>query len=122
MAGERQVDVDKPGDFIGKKALQEIASTGPVRKLAGVSLNGPPIGGFIEPWPLFAGPERIGQVTRLAYSPRLERNIGLAIVPVANATPGTEVQLHTPAGACARVVSTLPFVPRKAKGVGTPAA
>ncbi len=107
----RLVDLNKPAPFIGKQALARIAAAGPSRRLVGVSFDGPRIDDFIRPWPLRIDQEEAGRVTSLAYSPRLERTIGLCLVPIEVSSPGTGVELVTPEGLRPGVIQTLPFVP-----------
>jgi len=49
-------------------------------------------------------------VTSAIYSPRLEKNIGYAMVPVAHAALGTELEVGAPGGAVRAVVVPMPFV------------
>jgi hypothetical protein len=46
---------------------------------------------MIDFFPIYANGERIGSVTSACYSPRLEKNIGYAMVPIEFAEPGTEL-------------------------------
>ena len=56
----------------------------------------------------------IGKVTSAVYSPRLERNIALAMVAVAHAHIGAEVEVVTPSGPTRATVVERPFYdPRK---------
>ena len=110
----RLVNLDKQAEFIGRSALKAIAERGPTRRLLGVGIDGEPINGFIEPWALHNRRGEIGKVTSLAYSPRLQRNIGLVIVAQRDADIGAEVVLQTPDGPRQGVLCALPFVPRRA--------
>ncbi|MGH3629134.1 MAG: glycine cleavage T C-terminal barrel domain-containing protein [Sciscionella sp.] len=114
------VDLDQEADFIGKEALRRIKAEGITRKLVGVEIGGPGVGSFNdgsmidtfdvhEPRGL-----RIGAVTSACYSPRLERNIGFAMVPIAYHEPGTELVVTTQHGRQQSVVVEKPFLdPRK---------
>lgn len=80
------------------------------RRLVGVEIAGPRLAFNDTKWPVRAGGEVAGRITSALYSPRLERNIGYAWVPVALAEPGTELIVETPVEeATARVVQ-MPFV------------
>jgi glycine cleavage system aminomethyltransferase T len=61
-------------------------------------------------WPVRKDGESIGQVTSAIYSPRLGKNIGYAMVPVAHAALGTEFEVETPSGRASAVVAPMPFV------------
>ncbi len=109
------VDLEQDADFIGKQALQLIASKGPQRKLVGVEIEGPSLGSFIDNemidvFPVFDGGQRIGNVTSACYSPRLEKNIGFAMLPIELTEFGTEVEVETPRGRQAAVVVRKPFI------------
>jgi aminomethyltransferase len=52
----------------------------------------------------------VGAVTSAIYSPRLEKNIGYAMLPVAHAALGTQLTVETPRGDARAVVVPMPFV------------
>ena len=106
----RLVDLEQSNDFIGRGALRSIAKAGAKRKIMGVSLPPPALSGFIEPWALEVDGDPVSTVTSLAFSPRLERNIGLTIVPTSLADTGRAVSLVTPDGPVAGELQDLPFV------------
>jgi glycine cleavage system aminomethyltransferase T len=108
------VDLDQEADFIGKDALKRIKQEGITRKLVGVEIEGEQLGTYIDNempdfFPVLADGREIGPVTSACYSPRLEKNIGYAMLPIAHAEFGTEVQVETPAGANRAVVVPKPF-------------
>ncbi len=105
------VDVDKKADFIGKKALQRIKKEGVKKKLVGVEIQGPKINSWAtEYWPVHADGKKVGKLTALTYSPRLKKNIGYAMVPVAHAKLGSHVTIVMPAGERKATVVKRPFV------------
>ena len=110
------VDLNQESDFIGKEALTRIKSEGVARKLVGVRIGGPSIGSFndgnmIEPFDVH-DPHglRIGEVTSACHSPRVEGNIGFAMVPVAYQEFGTELVVHTQHGPQQAEVVEKPFL------------
>jgi glycine cleavage system aminomethyltransferase T len=113
------VDLDQESDFIGKDALRRIKEEGVAQKLAGVEIDGASLGSYndgamIDFFPVFAGGREVGRVTSACFSPRLERNIGFAMVPVELAELGSELEVETPHGRSSAVVVEKPFVdPRK---------
>jgi len=107
---ERLVDLDKSQPFIGKKALRKVQSEGVRRKLAGVEIEGAKLDLNMTPWPVRLGNDVIGQITSAVYSPRLQKNIGYAMVPVEHATPGTKLMVETPDGERAATVVAMPFI------------
>jgi aminomethyltransferase len=67
-------------------------------------------GALNEFWAVRDGDEhRVGHVTAGAWSPRLERNVGYAWVPIEMAGEGTSLRLDAPGGRTA-TVAALPFV------------
>ena len=112
------VDLDQESDFIGKDALRLIKERGVTQKLAGVEIEGPNLGSYndgamIDFFPVYAGGKEVGRVTSACYSPRLERNIGFAMVPVELAELGSELEVETPHGRSSAVIVEKPFVDPK---------
>ena len=111
-----QVDHDQEDDFIGRDALARIAAAGPSRLLAGVEIGGDPLDLNMTRWPVrrggsgHGGDERIGVVTSAVWSPRLERNIGYAMVPTPLAKLGTRLRVATADGEREATVVPRPFV------------
>ena len=107
---DRLVNLDKPQAFIGRTALRRIASEGVSRKLVGAFLDGEPFHKNNEHrWKVFGSGVQIGEVTSAVYSPRLERNIGYALIDVAHAAPSNAV-VETPEGNRRLSVTALPFI------------
>ena len=81
MGLERLVSLDSDINFIGKKALIEIQKKGIKRQQIGLEIEGDSLTGpntiF---WEIFCDDKIIGKVTSAVFSPRLEKNIALAIV------------------------------------------
>jgi glycine cleavage system aminomethyltransferase T len=109
------VDLDQDADFVGKQALKRIKSEGPKRKLVGVEIDGPSLGSFIDNemidmFPVFDGSRRIGSVTSACHSPRLEKNIGYAMLPIEHADMGNRFEVETPHGRQGAVTVPKPFI------------
>jgi aminomethyltransferase len=107
---ERLVDLDKEADFLGRAALKRVQAEGVKRRLVGIEIGGPPIEFNMTRWPVHKDGRPVGVVTSAIYSPRLEKNIGYAMLPVADATQGTELTIETPQGSVGGVVAPMPFV------------
>jgi glycine cleavage system aminomethyltransferase T len=109
------VDLDQEADFVGKDALRRIKAEGPRRKLVGVEIAGPSLGTYIDNemvdfFPVLLGDRSpVGKVTSACWSPRLEKNIGYAMLPVELAEFGAELEVETPRGRSAAVVVPKPF-------------
>ncbi len=105
------VDLDKKSDFVGKAALRKIKKEGVTKKLVGVEIRGPKIHSWLsEYWPVKAKGQAIGRLTAMTYSPRLEKNIGYAMVPVEHSKLGTRLTIVTPKGEREATVVRKPFV------------
>ena len=94
MGYDWMVDLDQEADFIGKEALRRIKSEGPARKLVGLELGGEQLGTYndgsmIDAFPVLHDGQVVGKVTSACFSPRLEKNIALALVPAALSEIGT---------------------------------
>jgi glycine cleavage system aminomethyltransferase T len=107
---DRLVDLDMEGDFTGKEALRRIKREGVSRKVVGVDIGGPRLEMNATKWPVRADGKAIGSVTSAIYSPRLEKNIGFAWVPVALSELGSWVVVQTPDGDRDATVVAMPFV------------
>src|SRR5436309_3472127 len=108
------VDLNKKADFIGKKALAKIKKEGVKRKLVGVEIDGPQIHAWAtEFWDVTKDGKKVGHLTALTYSPRLEKNIAYAWVPIRLAKLGTRLTIATSAGDRDAIVVKKPFVDPK---------
>jgi len=108
------VDLDQEADFIGKESLRRIKAEGISRKLVGVEIGGQPLGTYIDNemvdfFPVFVDGRQVGQVTSACWSPRLEKNIGFAMLPIEHVVMGSEVEVETPHGRERSVVVPKPF-------------
>ena len=111
---EKYVEWDQAADFMGRRRLEEIRDGDLLdRKLVGVEIGGSPMtdeGALNDVWPLYKGDARFGRITAGAWSPRLERNIGYAWVPIRWEAPGSAFEAETPRGRVPVTVAQLPFV------------
>lgn len=117
---ERLVELDGPDDFIGRRALERIKREGVTRKLVGVEIAGDAMAAELTSfWPVLDHGVVVGRVTDAVHSPRLERNIGYAWVPVALAVEGTHLVTESPSGRLGLRVVPIPFIdPRKTTPLG----
>ena len=106
----RLVNLDQEIDFIGKAALKAIKEKGLTEKLVGVELEGEPI--FKAPenfWSVKSNNKKVGRLSRAFFSPRLKKNIGLAIIDIDFAEEGTTVSVASPNGDLTSKVVSLPW-------------
>ncbi|MFL5736341.1 MAG: glycine cleavage T C-terminal barrel domain-containing protein [Actinomycetota bacterium] len=110
---ERLVELDQEQDFIGKDALARIREEGVDRKLVGIGIGGDPLseeGAVADFRPVLVDGQRVGRATGAAWSPRLERNVGFAWVPIELASEGTTLEVAVSDGSVPASVEALPFV------------
>ena len=108
------VDLEQEADFVGQEALRRIKAKGVKRKLVGVEIAGDPLDLNMTPWSVSVDEREVGRVTSAVYSPRLEKNIGYAMVPIESSETGSTLTVATPAGDRQATVVPKPFVdPRK---------
>ena len=87
---DRLVDLEMPANFIGKAALKQVQQQGISRQQVGLELDGEPLPGpNTQFWPVAVNGEVIGKVTSAVYSPRLKKNIALAMVTIGHSAVGT---------------------------------
>jgi glycine cleavage system aminomethyltransferase T len=118
---DRMVDLDMDAAFIGKEALIRIKAEGIRRKQVGLEIAGLPIEGTnTRFWPVRADDEEVGVVTSAVYSPRLERNIALAMVLLAWADRGSDLIVCSYSGDRPAKVIDVPFVDPKKERAKSP--
>ena len=108
-----QVDLGK-GSFIGKEALARIKAEGVGQRLVGLRMGGDPILWYNEgfyPVRDSRTDEDVGYVTSAFWSPSLDSNIALAVMPRSHWNRGTPVNVQLPAdGIVEAEVVRVPFV------------
>lgn len=106
----RVVKLDKPGDFIGRAALERVAAEGPRKRLVGLTVEGRGIAR--HGYPVHVGERRTGIVTSGTHSPTLGVPIAMAYVAPADGDVGAGLEVGIrDARVPARVVA-LPFYKR----------
>jgi aminomethyltransferase len=92
---DRLVDLEMPAEFIGKAALKQVRQQGISRQQVGLEIEGKPLAGpNTQFWPIELSGEVIGKVTSAVYSPRLKKNIALAMVASAHSAMGTACSIE----------------------------
>jgi aminomethyltransferase len=112
-----QVELGQAADFIGRAALERIQKEGPRRQLVGIEIEGARLDLNMVRWPVLVAGAECGFVTSAVWSPRLERNLGYALLPSEHASLGTKLTVVVPeaegpaaAGPRAATVVPKPFV------------
>ncbi|MEM8698047.1 MAG: glycine cleavage T C-terminal barrel domain-containing protein, partial [Pseudomonadota bacterium] len=108
---ERYVHLDAPEDVVGIQALRRISDAGPARHQMGVEIDIEGKLSGIDLWSqVIEGNVLLGHVTAHSWSPRLERNIGLALVD-RSLMPGAKVEIAFGDGRRAEgTICDLPFL------------
>ena len=106
----RVVKLDKPGDFIGRAALEKFARDGVSRRLVGLVMRGRGIAR--HGYPVLADARPSGIVTSGTHSPSLGEAIAMAHVATADAEPGTMLDVEIRGQRVPAEVVALPFYQR----------
>ena len=117
---DRLVSLDSDINFIGKDALKKIKQEGIKRKQVGLEIDCSDLKGPNTTfWTLFSETKKIGKVTSAVFSPRIKKNIALAIVDIEFSQINTElnVQINEEKFKC--VVVEKPFFDPKKKITST---
>ena len=113
---DRLVSLDNDIEFIGKAALKKIKAEGIKRKQIGLEINCEPLSGPNTTfWSIKKDDNEIGKVTSAVYSPRLKKNIALAIVNIKNSEIGTDLEVETNKGIFTAKIVEKPFYDPKKK-------
>ena len=108
--------MDMDAEFIGKAALNRIKAEGVQRKLIGLVIDHAPLKGPNTTfWPVSKAGKVIGKVTSAVYSPRLKKNIALAMVSVKEAQLGATVDVAMKSGMAKAQIVEMPFYDPKKK-------
>jgi glycine cleavage system aminomethyltransferase T len=114
ITGLEHLVEDQPQDYIGKAALEALKAKGVDRKLVGIEWPGDELRAELSWfWPVVRDGAEIGRVTDAIWSPRLERNIGYAWVPIDLAAPGTDIDVESEHGPLRVSTAMIPFIDPK---------
>ncbi|MDA9597630.1 glycine cleavage system protein T [Candidatus Pelagibacter sp.] len=92
---DRLVNLDNNINFIGKDALKKIKKEGIKKKQIGLEIDCSALEGPNTTfWSLFSRDKKIGKVTSAVYSPRLKKNIALAMVNIEYSKINSELEVQ----------------------------
>ena len=94
---DRFFKMGKAAEYLGQKALEQIAESGPDKRMVRLVVPGAAIANPRETYAMEVGEaKRSGEVTSITYSPRFDCNVGLGYVPAEASDVGTPVVIHGP--------------------------
>ncbi len=113
---DRLVNLDTNINFIGKGALKKIKREGIKRKQVGLIIDCDPLSGPNTTfWPIEKDGKKIGKVTSAVYSPRLKKNIALAMIEINYSELGNQLDVQTHEGKYSATIVEKPFYDPKKK-------
>jgi glycine cleavage system aminomethyltransferase T len=113
---DRLVSLDTNINFIGKNSLKKIKENGIKRKQVGLILDCEPLEGPNTTfWKIYKNKNEIGKVTSAVYSPRLKKNIALAMISIEQADIGNVLDVEKSFSMVKATVVNKPFYDPKKK-------
>jgi len=113
---DRLVNLETDIDFIGKDALKKIKQDGIKRKQVGLIIDCNPLSGPNTTfWPIEKDGKTIGKITSAVYSPRLKKNIALAMIGINYSELGNQLDVQTHEGKYSATIVEKPFYDPKKK-------
>lgn len=106
---DKYIDLDQEADFIGKNALRKIRKEGVKQKLVGLELFTESMMRNENRWTVTKDNKNCGSVRSATYSPRLKKNIALAMVSIEFADDGNKLNVETPSQFVETKVVQVPF-------------
>ena len=113
---DRLVDLESDIEFIGKEALKKIKQDGVKRIQVGLEIYCDRLSGPNTTfWPILYNKNQIGKVTSAVYSPRLKKNIALAMIDINHSNLNTELKIEIDSKIVNSKVIEKPFFDPKKK-------
>ena len=113
---DRLVSFDTDVNYIGKDALKKIKQDGVKRKQVGLIIECEPLKGPNTTfWKIFKDSEQVGKVTSAVYSPRLKKNIALAMINIEYSVTDTELDVKIGDKSFKSIIVEKPFYDPKKK-------
>jgi dimethylsulfoniopropionate demethylase len=96
---DRFFKIGKASEYLGRAALEQIASAGASQRIVRLVVPGDHITNPRETYPMtIASAQQPGYVTSICHSPRMDCHVGLGYVPAGASAVGTRITLSTPQG------------------------
>ncbi len=105
----KYVNLDCDDEFVGKAALQRIVSDGIRRQRVGLILSGDRIDQNAHPYSVRLAGEVVGTMSETVFSPRLKKNIAIALIDAGIDEQERELLVDTGGETRRATVAELPF-------------
>ena len=111
---DKFVNLDKEAEFLSRDSLTLIKKQGNTKELVGVEIMGKTSDEFIsDHLPVYDNNQIVGKITSSVYSPRLKKNIGLALLDRNRDLNSTNLYLVYNNRSIEIKISKLPFIRNK---------
>ena len=113
---DRLINLDSEVNFIGKDALKKIKQDGVKRKQVGLELDCKSLKGPNTTfWSIYKNGKNVGKITSAVYSPRLKKNIALAMIKVNHSEIGNTLKVSINDAEINCIIVEKPFYDPKKK-------
>jgi glycine cleavage system aminomethyltransferase T len=113
---DRLINLDSEVNFIGKDALKKIKQDGVKRKQVGLELDCESLKGPNTTfWSIYKNRKNVGKITSAVYSPRLKKNIALAMIEVNHSEIGNTLKVSINDAEINCIIVEKPFYDPKKK-------
>tara|TARA_B110000090_G_scaffold199090_1_gene238607 strand:- start:552 stop:1691 length:1140 start_codon:yes stop_codon:yes gene_type:complete len=113
---DRLINLDSEVNFIGKDALKKIKQDGVKRKQVGLELDCESLKGPNTTfWSIYKNGKNVGKITSAVYSPRLKKNIALAMIEVNHSEIGNTLKVSINDAEISCIIVEKPFYDPKKK-------
>ena len=113
---DRLINLDSEINFIGKDALKKIKQDGVKRKQVGLELDCESLKGPNTTfWSIYKNGKNVGKITSAVYSPRLKKNIALAMIEVNHSEIGNTLKVLINDAEISCIIVEKPFYDPKKK-------
>ena len=113
---DRLINLDSEVNFIGKDALKKIKQDGVKRKQVGLELDCESLKGPNTTfWSIYKNGKNVGKITSAVYSPRLKKNIALAMIKVNHSEIGNTLKVSINDAEISCIIVEKPFYDPKKK-------
>ena len=81
-----------------------------MRQIRSFAIAGDPVTACTRPWPIYAGGDRVGQISSATWSPDFETNVAIGMIRMTHWKDGTTVEVEAPDGTRSAQVREASFI------------